>query len=174
MLDLETLGTSANALILSIGAVKFDPMSSEILDSIEIFVDPVDAQRCGGRIDASTVIWWMDETRQEARTVMMAQDNRHDLPTALGAFSDWFGPESLPVWGNGALFDNLILANAYAAIGEPKPWTYKHDNCFRTLRTIAPGVACPETTLIRHSALGDATIQAHWMQVIIAHLGLQL
>lgn len=135
MLDLETLGNGNDAVILSIGAVKFDAV--EILDRFHVAINPETCTPYGLKIDASTVMWWLDDERQAARTSLL--DNvTVDLPSALTGFASWLGSDSLPVWGNGSTFDNVILRNAYRATGLDYPIRFWHDWCYRTVKNMAP------------------------------------
>lgn len=164
MLDLETWGTGNKALIVSIGACKFD--EDRILDRFHVAVDPVSAQAHGLEIDASTILWWLSSERDEARRNWLAQD-RVDLGSALLGFHDWCktGPEAAAIWGNGATFDNVILRSAFAATGQDYPVRFWQDQCYRTVKNHAPGVE-----LIRegthHNALDDAVSQAKHLQAI--------
>ena len=120
--DVETLGKRNNAAILSIGAVKFDPNGNVLGDAFYVDVDPASCVALGMTIDISTIMWWMgqrrnadgaliyDESRDEARKVMVTAD-RIDLASALYGFNEWFGPVSLPVWGNGSTFDKIGRAH---------------------------------------------------------------
>ena len=48
MVDLETLATSPNATILTIGAVTFDPASNKIFDKLYYRVDVDSCDRLDG------------------------------------------------------------------------------------------------------------------------------
>jgi 3' exoribonuclease, RNase T-like len=164
MLDLETLGTSNDAVVLSIGAVKFDGSTFEELDAFHVAIDPVSCQKVGLKIDAATVMWWLNPDRYDAR-VALASHERHDLATALDGFQQWFGNETLPVWGNGASFDNVILRNAYTALGMDCPWEFWHDRCFRTMKNLMPLVK-PDRTGTHHDALEDARFQLTHLSLV--------
>lgn len=170
MADIETLGKSNNAAILSIGMVKFNPFTDEFYDSFYVPVDPESCQALGLKIDASTVMWWMDEERDAARVAMM-KETRIDLPSALYGLVDWFGDDK-PVWGNGATFDNVILSSAFKACGIEQPWKFWNDKCYRTLKGQAKSIKLKRVGTY-HNALDDAISQAKHMQNIVEHLGLQ-
>jgi hypothetical protein len=176
MIDLETLSTSSNALILSIGAAKFDPLGGDITDTIHIVVDldQLPGNAYGFDISPSTVAWWLAEDKTAARAAL-AEASKTDLHSALYGFADWFGPDSLPVWGNGATFDNVILRNAFTKLmgAESAPWKYTHDRCYRTIKKLAPGIDY-EHTGVAHSAVADAISQALHLQKVVKHLGLEV
>ena len=109
MVDLETLGTDLNSVIVAIGAVKFDISTGEIIDTFYAPVDPESCQKIGMVIDAATVWWWMHPDRNAAREELLRDEYREDVVNALGAFATWYGVDALPIWGNGCMFDNQIL-----------------------------------------------------------------
>lgn len=170
MLDLETLGKRHNAVLLSIGATKFDPFTDEIIDTFYVSVDPESCQALGLAVDAGTVMWWMNDERNAARSAMMKEE-RLDLPSALYGFSDWFG-EDKPVWGNGATFDNVIMASAFAACHIELPWKFWNDKCYRTLKGQAKEIKLQRVGTY-HNALDDAISQTKHMQAIVKHLKLE-
>lgn len=156
MVDLETLGTGNNSVIISIGAVKFDVLSGVSEDTFYVVVDPSSCVVAGLEMDASTVVWWMSQT-EDARAVFNDQ-TKVTLEEALQRFSAWY-PEGAALWGNGASFDNTILANAYRVVGKTQPWKFWDDRCFRTLKNLLPAVQ-HERAGVHHNALDDAIFQA--------------
>jgi hypothetical protein len=62
MIDLETLATSTDAAILTIGAVKFDPFGKDIQEpQMESFYVRVDLDSChdiGLKVNDDTIAWW--------------------------------------------------------------------------------------------------------------------
>lgn len=69
------------------------------------------------------------------------------------------------MWGNGAAFDNAILANAYRAAGIKQPWELWNDRCYRTICAYYPG--CPRNQPgTPHNALDDARSQAEHLSFI--------
>jgi exodeoxyribonuclease VIII len=171
MLDLETFGNGSDALIVSIGACKFDPCGSGVTDSFHVAIDPVSAQAIGLKIDAGTVMWWLHADRAPAREALLANE-MVDIGSALSGFAEWFGGTSMPVWGNGATFDNVILRHAFQRYGLPCPWHFGHDRCYRTMKNLAPHVLI-ERTGTHHDALDDAVSQALHLQVIGKYLELE-
>lgn len=171
MLDLETLGTGRNSVILSIGAVYFNPY--------EISKGPIGPrfylefgaeslalqQQMGMKIDAATVVWWM---RQNAMAKTVFKDGVGADPVfALGAFSEFINYErNTCIWGNGSDFDNLLLGDMYDAFSIKRPWSYSKNRCYRTMKNLygVPGIQ--ERTGVQHNALDDAVTQALHLQEI--------
>jgi hypothetical protein len=170
MLDLETLGTGNDAVILSIGAVKFD--AENIIDRFHIAIDPETCTKFGLKMDASTVMWWLGPTLGEARESLL-NNATVDLPSALYGFTDWVGDDEPTIWGNGSTFDNVILRSAYRAVGLDYPTSFRLDHCYRTIRSLAPGIEVDRIG-VHHNALDDAEYQARTMQAIMKHLGIPL
>lgn len=171
MIDLETLGVSHEAVILSIGAAKFDPADplSRIIDSFHVHIDPRSAQAYGLKIEADAVMWWVDPARADARLALLAHE-QIDLRSALDGFVHWYGLESLKTWSNGANFDIPIMQNALRVVGEPCPWKFWDERCFRTLKSLVSKSGEPAA----HDALADAIAQAKLVQKIVQNLELDL
>lgn len=167
MLDLETMGTGNEAAIIAIGAAKFDPEGSDIIEAFYVRVSLESSLAAGMKIDGSTVMWWLGEERAEARRALLATEAQH-IEDALFGFSQWFGDSSQPVWGNGATFDNVILRNAYAKLMLPAPWSYRDDRCYRTVKALAPHIEPVTSIGVEHQALDDAKYQARHLQAIVA------
>lgn len=167
MLDLETLGTSVAPVILSIGAVKFN--DKEITDRFHVGIDIQSCLDRGLRVDGSTILWWFDQWRSEARESWLALD-KVDLDSALGGFSAWYGAESIPIWGNGSTFDNVALRSAYVACGQDYPAKFWDDQCYRTMKNRVPSVPIARLGT-HHNALNDAESQAWHMIEITKKLG---
>ena len=150
MLDLETLGTGNNALILSIGAVWFNPYvrqtAKEMLESNPLFFTAIsinDSLFHNFDIDTSTLDWWKSQSDKARGFVFYPhEDDVKNVAAALDAF--WMAccktsdRETTKLWGNGVTFDNLILQNYHTKMGREFPIHYKNWRCFRTLRSIFP------------------------------------
>lgn len=167
MLDLETLSTSSNAMIMSIGAVVFDEtgLSAEFHRKINIELD----NQCGAEISASTVCWWAQQSEQAREIFINSVDEF--LPTLMdfSAFLDHYAPNA-EIFGNGADFDNVILANAYRRAGLIQPWGKYKNRCYRTLKNLAPQLKIARSGT-HHNALDDARSQAEHAIALLNHLG---
>ena len=161
MVDLETLGTSPNSMILSIGAVKFG--NGEILDSFYERVDPNSQIKYNLDIDANTFKWWLQQSDDARKELTLPGQ---PIEAVLNWFAEWAFEVNVRVWGNGATMDNVILSNAYHKVGIPRPWSYKDDMCYRTIKNLYPDMKI-EQNGVYHNALDDAKSQAiHLMKMI--------
>jgi hypothetical protein len=161
MIDMETLGTTADAVILSIGAVKFNLETGKIDD--EGFYRSVSVESnldLGRRISESTLVWWLKQG-PEAQGVY--HEEKIDLGTALVELSDWIGAGDFSPWSNGADFDLPMLQHAYTQLKVETPWKFWNNRCFRTLKNL-PGAKAIKVPFagVKHNALADAHHQAVW------------
>lgn len=167
MLDLETMGTGPNAAIVAIGAVEFDAAAARLGRSFYNVVDLETAVADGGVIEAGTVKWWL---RQSDAARWDIADGGRPLRQVLTEFSAWLSDidaDSVNVWGHGAAFDNVILAQAYRRAGFPVPWLPWGNRCYRTVKAMHPDVKM-ERAGTRHNALADAVSQARHLMKILA------
>lgn len=153
MIDLETYDTATTAVILSIGAVKFN--DNRIIDEFYINVDPKSCLEIGLTQNNDTIEWW-NKQGKEAKDIL--EKDQVSIQEALTKFNFWYGSVSLPTWGNGANFDNPIMETAYKYSRINCPWKFWHDRCFRTIKSIFP--IQMDFTGIKHYALDDAIYQA--------------
>lgn len=162
MLDLETMGNGPDAAIMAIGAVLFDPIHGTKGANYYAVIDLQSSVNTGGVIDASTVMWWLAQTA-DARLALVEADTTLHLSAALADFADWIDIHSdrrrVRMWGNGAAFDNVILASAYRRAGIPQPWRYSNDRCYRTIKAEHPDVPLQREGT-HHNAIDDARSQA--------------
>jgi len=152
MLDLETMGTSSNAAIVAIGAVRFN---TDLEDSFYQVVDLQSSLDAGLEMGADAVLWWMQQ-EQAARNAITVKGI--PLKEALILFTQWAKEDAL-IWGNGATFDNVILANAYDKSSLSRPWKYSGNRCYRTIKAFYPDIKLVRVG-IAHNALDDAQSQA--------------
>jgi len=158
MVDLETLGTVPGSVILSIGAVAFDEF--EVAE--EGFYAAIRQDSCkehGLKVCPKTEEWWKDQS-EEARKVL-TDPNALMLSVALTSFNFWLQqfPDTVSIWGNGANFDNPLLACAYDAVGIAPYYKFWNERCYRTVKNQYPGIKL-ERTGTYHNALDDARCQA--------------
>lgn len=182
MVDLETTATTADAGIISIGAVKFDLTSDKISD--QGFYSSVSLQSnldYGRYISEDTMRWWMHDDQKDARSVWL--ESKQGIDDALTNFIEWVTDgEKDPIkqaivmkdrriWCNGANFDEPILSHAITHCRLNIPWKFWNVRCVRTFKTL-PGAKDikVERTGVHHNALADALTQAALVQKIHATL----
>lgn len=178
MLDIETLDVKASAVVLAIGAVKFEP--GKLVDEPPFYsLLDVDSQIAAGRtVDYGTLCWWMQPETAPAREHLFQMSHvRTGLPsvkntlTALKRFCE----NADGVWGNGASFDNVIITNLAQQFGVGTNvggglWPFWRDRCFRTLKSeFDPEKRFEPEAKNNHIAVDDALNQAAWAAEILSH-----
>lgn len=169
MIDLETLATTSDAVILSIGAVRFDLDAGLVFDELEsvfyrsIAIDVQPDRKISGR----TLAWWMMQSEQ-ARAVFVEPNGT--LYDALAGLEAWIDPQlgTLPrVWSNGADFDLPMLVHAYDQLELSLPWPVYAGRCYRTYKNL-PGARAVKVLRqgLHHNALDDAIFQARHLCAI--------
>lgn len=161
MVDLETLGNKPGCAIVAIGAVWFG--GGKIFSSFYRRVDAESCEAAGLKIEGATVMWWL---RQADEARLEIAKSGVPIGDALREFSEWIGEAECEVWGNGAAFDNVILAADYDCMGMERPWKFWNDRCYRTTKSLHPEGAM-EREGTHHNALHDAESQArHLMRIL--------
>lgn len=167
MIDLETLSTRPNAVILAIGAVGFNIGTLEIGPQ---WYTTISAESQDGlHISGSTVKWWMSQNESARKSVVSGR--QIDLDMALLELRLWLHTECAPqnavrIWGNGASFDPVILESAYRYSGIDLPWQFWNTRCFRTVRALYSAVEEPQREGTHHNALDDALHQVRHLIAI--------
>jgi hypothetical protein len=141
-----------------------------IIDNVKAGLTPAALSAASkARKDATPAI-----RRALARAEMRAPGGVH-LAEALREFSkfiEFTGGRDILLWGNGAAFDNVILASAYRALRLTPPWKFYNDRCYRTMKAAYSDVKMPRTGT-HHNALDDAISQAnHLIEIWKAARGL--
>ena len=162
MLDLETLSTRPNAVILSLGAVIFDPHSlSQPKAWLSLKFD-VDEQIAHGRdVQDDTLAWWSRQS-PEVIELSMGEKDRESVTSALEKFTK-FVLHADEIWSQGPVFDIVMLENIYSQYQMHVPWPYWKIRDSRTLFKVLnhdPRSELRGASASHHDALDDAVIQA--------------
>jgi len=166
MVDLETCGTSAGCIILTIGACTFDQEHK-----FYTRISERDSEQQGFWRDPSTMAWW---NKQDYGVRDEAFSGTVEVIKALGQFSDFLLSlkkqyKNVYIWGNGADFDLPILAHYYHAIDMKIPWEPYNGRCYRTLKNLYKDIKIGENKG-KHNALFDAVAQAaHARRILHEH-----
>jgi len=166
MVDLETLATSPDAVILTIGAVTFDPASNKIFDKLYYRVDIESCDRLGMTVNDDTVEWWSKQAA-DVQTEAFAEDNRVPIEEVIEKFHK-FAWNCDAFWSHGATFDLVILDCYYRKLNKVPPWNFWQIRDTRTLFDLGYDPEMPKEGL--HNALEDANRQAIGVQTIYRKL----
>jgi len=168
MLDMETLAVSPRAVVLSLGAVHFDPHSTGIRDKLYFKIDLDDQDALGREIDPNTIEWWGKQDPQIMEEAFSA-DDRIPLTQAMDQFHKFaWGCDAF--WSHGATFDLVIIEDILRQLKRPLPWSYWQLRDTRTLFDLGADPDMPKGS--KHDALQDAIRQAVGVQNVYAKLKL--
>lgn len=167
MIDIETLGTGDDAVILEIGAVCFDREEELMGPEWEMIVDHV--QQPGRVICPKTLQWWLDEKRiGHFQELTKGSDTKPLLWHALNELRAFLGrhlKEGGEVWAKGN-FDARLLEHAFKADEIEVPWKYFQVRELRTVLKVA-GVAVSKDATV-HRALVDAREQVEQLGMALS------
>lgn len=169
MIDMETLAVSPNAVVLSLGAVHFDPYSDSISDKIYFKIDLDDQDKLNREIDPKTVEWWSKQDPVIMEEAFSLND-RIPLVDAMDQFHK-FAWGCSAFWSHGATFDLMIIQDIYKQLNKPLPWNYWQLRDTRTLFDLGHDPEMPQGS--KHDALQDAIRQAVGVQNIYAKLNIR-
>lgn len=162
MLDMETLAVSPAAMVLSLGAVHFDPLGQGHLNQLYFKINLEDQEALNREIDPNTIDWWGTQpidVREEA----FNEQGRIPLQDAMEQFHKFaWGCDAF--WSHGATFDLVIIENLYKQLGKGLPWNYWQLRDTRTLFDLGFSPSMPQES--KHDALQDAIRQAIGVQNI--------
>lgn len=155
MVDLETLGTRQDAIVLEISAVEFNCHTGEIGEVFDAKLDIDEQVQYRRSLSRETLQWWFKQD-EEARKNIFDEDVdiiRFNIPWVLAEFSNFVercnnkcnsdsDRRVVKLWGNGSLFDLGILQNMYETClpNMKLPWKFWAVNDVRTIVDLNPDV----------------------------------
>jgi hypothetical protein len=166
MIDMETMAVSPNAVVLSLGAVHFNPYGNGYGEKIYFRIDLDDQDKLGREIDPETIKWWglQDPKIMEEA---FSEEGRIPLADAMDQFHK-FAWNCDAYWSHGATFDLVIIENIFRQLNKPLPWNYWQLRDTRTLFDLGFDPDMPQGS--KHDALQDAIRQAVGVQNIYAKM----
>jgi len=169
-IDLETLSTKPDAVLLTIGAIKFDPFTNDPPYSEFYYRANVDEQTAIGRhIEEGTLEWW---SRQAPEIVeeALSDENRYPVKEILTRLNKYLvGVDK--IWCQGPVFDIVILENLYRQLGLHWNWAFYNIRDSRTLFSLMPRDPRKDISFSAHNALEDCRIQSICVQKSLRNLG---
>lgn len=159
MIDIESLDTSPNCVILSIGAVLFDPRGAGIVESVNL--KPMieeQTEKYNRVIDEDTLRWWSTQS-EEARNEAMGDEGRVSFKDCMEALYK-FCWNRRAVWSHGAPFDVVAMETAFRNLDMKIPWPYHSIRDTRTLFDLTGMRLQTGGYVTSHKAVEDAERQA--------------
>ena len=169
MIDLETIATTPNATILTIGAQGFDPFSdcfSDVTFYKRILVDSQPTRH----VDDDTLAWWGRQSAEAQHEAFGDGPDRVDIKEALEELSK-IAFRHTRIWANGVMFDIGILEDAMKEYGVNVPWKFWQIMDARTVFKLVPSLGSAGSTN-SHNALEDCVNQIDMLQRAFKKLGI--
>ena len=173
MVDIETMGTSPDAAIITIGACVFDPYGKDtentILDAQKFttVISFQDNQKQGRAFDANTIAWWLQQSPEAQAGLQTGHIT--NLRKALTEYNQFFTSQTgrvSRIWAKSPDFDIVILRNALKSQNMLEQHKFWETRCVRTITEAAyPNGDQPTIGVgVAHNALDDAVRQALMVQ----------
>ena len=166
MIDIETMSTHPNAIILNIGAIGFDVFSDEVYTH-HSFYSRIDIESQANRHELKDTMDWWAKQNSKAQDEAFGEGDRIPLETALDELSALVR-KSGRVWAHGVAFDMPILEDAYRDYNKPHPWMFWNVIDSRTVTKLNPIKQLGNS----HHALEDCINQVTLLQDSIKRLGI--
>lgn len=171
MVDIETLSTEPNAVVLSVGAVKFDAKNFvEPTEKIHWRLDINQQVEMGRDVSNDTLTWWAQQDR-EVREEVFAEEGRI-LPVDFMKEFNRYCNGIQDIWCQGPQFDMVILESLYRSFDHHWNWQYYQIRDSRTLMQVVKkvsGMKDPRKGMqqLLHNAAEDSYWQAKAVQIIM-------
>ena len=172
MIDIETLSTAPNALVLSVGMVLFD--ETNIFDEVYI---KNRISTATGDVSRDTAIWWMSQNDEARKAITEHQKGITEMPeySLVREIRDLLCAYPVKtIWSQGS-FDQNIIENLMLRNGVDKtqlPEYYKWRD-LRTVRKLLP-IENEVKAKVAHNALDDAVAQVKTLQEICKQYNIKL
>jgi len=193
MIDIETLSTENNAVVISLGAALFkfgEELKAYEIKTFSTEFDIKDQVKRKRDISTDTIAWWL--TQDKTARVRMARKMKGEYINflidgdAISHNKFWliefknFCTENKVsnLWGNGSTFDNIIMRDMFKMYDVLYPVGYRNDRDLRTLYDQyikLTGKIIPYINHgVAHDAVDDAISQALTAQKVYKELETQM
>jgi hypothetical protein len=171
MLDIETLGTCPDCVVLTLGAVKFNPYTQEDIAAGLYCRPDVDEQIARGRIVREDTMQWWSTQAEAVREEALGVEDRIPVEQMLRELNRFLvGAKN--IWAQGTVFDIGILEHLYQQYDMTANWNYWQISDSRTVFKIH-GDPRKKNKEGLHNALEDCVSQAEALQQIFCELGIE-
>ena len=154
MVDIETLSTAPNALVLSVGMVLFDEKTIFAKEHIKNRISTAT-----GDVSKETAIWWMSQNDEARKAITETKKGVVEMPeyNLVQELRDILCDYSVKtIWSQGS-FDQIIIESLMLRNGVDKTQLPKYYK-WRDLRTVRKLLAIDNEVKakVSHNALEDA------------------
>ena len=141
MVDLETLGTDPDAVVIQLSGVVYDRKTGKTMEEFDEFISPKSALDAKLTISASAMKWWFQQDQRVFKKIILgAVSKGKDITEVLNHFNNFledvktkYKTNSIHLWGNGTMSDNVWIDNCYRNTNVKNPFKYFEHKDVRTL-----------------------------------------
>lgn len=170
MLDLETLSTTHDSVVLTLGAVKFDPFTlQEPFEDLYMRLNADDQIEKGRDVSESTMTWWTKQP-EDVQEEALGSHDRHEVVDVLNALNKFLVGAN-KIWCQGPHFDITILESLYKQYGINTNWQYYQVMDSRTIFGVH-GDPRDKNRASLHNAVEDCRSQAKGVQKLFKQIGI--
>lgn len=161
-IDIETLSTQSNAVIVSIAAVKFN-FNTEEIETFCVDINPKESKELGLHVSKDTLDWWRQQKPEVVKSWIKSNTGISD---ALSQFLEFCPPSNtMRYWCLGNNFDFPIMESSFRATNKVAPWKYYNLSDMRTAYYLAGlSTSKEERVGLYHNALDDCLTQIKWLR----------
>jgi hypothetical protein len=172
MIDIETLGTEPDSVVLSVGAVKFDPFTLTDPHAKTLWRPEIDEQSNAGRSVLDDTLQWWAKQDQAIQDEAFSEDGRIKLSVFMAELNKYLvGVDK--IWCQGPQFDMVILEDMFKQFEHHRNWQFWQVMDCRTIFNMMPVDPRKAIQQNLHSADNDAYYQAVCVQGVYQHWGIQ-
>ena len=159
MIDMETLDTAPSTVILTIGAVRFDPRGVGVIEKLELRPTMDEQTDIYNRsISDDTLRWWGEQSPEAIEEAMGDRDRISYKECMEKLYKFCWNADK--IWSNGSGFDVVIAEMAFRELDMKIPWPFWTVRDCRTIYDLA-GVSLKDGGHVTtHKAVEDAERQA--------------
>lgn len=163
MLDFETLGNGTNKCVCQVAAIYFENKTGELGKEFKSNIDAASHIAIGGRIDADTVYWWLQQSDSARKSITPYRTDQcnTDIIHVMTNLNE-FLKDATRIWSH-ATFDFVTLNETLKQCNIKPSYSYKMGLDLRTLVYLA-GVKVDKTPRegTHHDALDDCKHQVKY------------
>jgi hypothetical protein len=168
MIDIETLDTTPSSVVLSVGAVKFDPYTNNSPHAKTLWRPGVDEQLVQGRTTSESTLEWWSKQEAHIRESTFTEDGRIQLNQFFKELNKYLvGVDK--IWCQGPQFDMVILEDLFKQSNHHQNWAFWQVCDCRTIFNMMPADPRKAIQQDLHSAEEDSYWQAVCVQQTFNH-----
>jgi hypothetical protein len=164
MLDLETFGTSSDAVVTEIGALAWKSSERRFIGKFNFHVNAEEQIKVGRTMTPGTTMFWMEQDLAARTQVIEGQAKASQTKVAdtLRALQNWSNRVStrdLKWWARGTHFDMTILGSLFDDYEMASPWKFWQVRDVRTAIEVQPHTFKLDKVGTAHAAADDCASQ---------------